>query len=206
MLDATTRRRLAHATSCIRGSLLLHGLPHPHPPEQPSLPFLLPGVPPPLRSFAPPEQLLPQPFQPAKHAAPGPDRTGKQPAVPSPFSNTQPSPPLSPTNSQRSHPCPKTCHLGPSLPSPALLHCPFPSTSRLPRGPHSSSNHQIIVTISLKSYSVFQDSAKVSSWCPKLCGFHRLPHTTAARSMYSSFSRGEIIYPGFRSCRQAQQF
>lgn len=206
MLDATTRRRLAHATSCIRGSLLLHGLPHPHPPEQPSLPFLLPGVPPPLRSFAPPEQLLPQPFQPAKHAAPGPDRTGKQPAVPSPFSNTQPSPPLSPTNSQRGRPCPKTCHLGPSLLSPALLPCQFSSPSRLPRGPHSSSSHQIIVTISPKPYSTFQYPAKVSARVSKLCESTGNPHTTAARSMYSSFSRGEIIYPGFRSCRQAQQF
>ena len=100
----------------------------------------------------------------------------------------------------------KTRHLGPSLLTPTHLHCLSTSTGHLPCGPHPSSNHQIIVTISPKPYSTFQYPAKVSARVSKLCKSTGNPHTTAARSMYSSFSRGEIIYPGFRSCRQAQQF
>ena len=123
-------------------------------------------------------------------------RCFQHPALPAVISNKQPTRP----------PPAKTRHLGPSLLTPTHLHCLSTSTGHLPCGPHPSSNHQIIVTISPKPYSTFQYPAKVSARVSKLCKSTGNPHTTAARSMYSSFSRGEIIYPGFRSCRQAQQF
>lgn len=59
------------------------------------------------------------------------------------------------------------------------------------------------------SQTVFHISVSSQSIRPRLQAVLMppvTPHTTAARSMYSSFSRGEIIHPGFRCRRQGQGF
>ena len=111
--------------------------------------------------------------------------------LPSVASNPQICPPLYPTNSQFSCHGPKACHPGLSLLTPVHLPCPSTSTSRLPRSPHPSSNHHILLTISPKSYSVFHYPAKVSARFSKLCWTTGCPYTTAAKSLYPSFSRGK---------------
>lgn len=95
--------------------------------------------------------------------------------LPSVAHNAKLGPPLSPTNSQRSHPCPKTCHLGPSLLTPTHLHCLSTSTGHLSCCPYPSSNHHILLTISPKSYSAFQHPARVSAHFSKPCGSTSCP-------------------------------
>lgn len=87
---------------------------------------------------------------------------------------------------------------GLSLLTPTHLHCLSTSTGHLPCGPHPSSNHHILLTISLKPFSIFQCPARVSARLSKPCGFTGYPHMTAAQSMYTSFSHskssGQALY------------